>query len=81
MVIKKPKFIKLIYVGPSLSHGRLPFATVFADGFPAYAQVVIDENPWFENLFVPVNEMSAAIASTKQKGSFLNILYNKAKEV
>ncbi len=75
----KPK--KLIYIGPTLSEGRLSFSTVFMDGFPVYVQGIIDKNPWFKALFVPIPEMETAVASTKQKGSFLNIMYNKAKEV
>jgi hypothetical protein len=49
-------------------------------GIPDYIQAIIDKHPWFKNLLVPVDEMNKAIASTKDKGSFLNILYNKAKK-
>ena len=71
---------QLIYIGPTLSEGRLSFSTVFLDGFPAYLQEILDKHPWFKNLLVPVDEMNKASASTKDKGSFLNILYNKAKK-
>lgn len=79
---KSTKTIKqLIYVGPTLSEGRLSFSTVYLDGFPPHIMGLIEQYPWFKQLFVPVSEMNMAIASSKEKGSYLNILYNKAKEV
>ena len=68
-----------MYIGPTLSEGRLSFSTVLI-GIPEYLQVIIDKHPWFKNLLVPVEEMNKAIVSTKDKGSLLNILYNKAKK-
>lgn len=70
---------QLIYIGPTLSEGRLSHSTVLI-GIPDYIQAIIDKHPWFKNLLVPVDEMNKAIASTKDKGSLLNILYNKAKK-
>lgn len=70
---------QLIYIGPTLSEGRLSHSTVLI-GIPDYIKAIIDKHPWFENLLVPVDEMNKAIASTKDKGSLLNILYNKAKK-
>ena len=70
---------QLIYVGPTLSEGRLSFSTVLI-GIPAHIQAILDKHPWFKQLLVPVDEMNKAIASTKEKGSLLNILYNKAKK-
>ena len=71
---------QLIYVGPTLSEGRLSFSTVFIDGFPAYLQEILEKHPWFKQLFVPVSELDMAIKATKEKGSYLNILYEKAKK-
>lgn len=71
---------QLIYVGPTLSEGRLSFSTVFIGGFPAYLQGILDEHPWFKQLFVPVSELDMAIKATKEKGSYLNILYDKTKK-
>lgn len=69
-----------IYVGPTLSEGRLTFSTVFLGGFPPNVQYIVDEHPWFAQLFVPIADTNKAIASTKEKGSLLNILFNKAKK-
>lgn len=71
---------QVIYIGPTLSQGRLSFSTVFLDEIPAYVQAIIDKHPWFKHLLVPVDEMTKAIASTQEKGSYLNILYTKAKK-
>jgi len=71
---------KVIYVGPTLSEGRLSFSTVFEDGLPMYLVEIITRHPWFKQLFVPISELNMAIKATKEKGSYLNILYNKAKE-
>ncbi len=71
---------QIIYIGPTLSQGRLPFAAVFLNEIPAYVQAIVEKHPWFKNLLVPVDDMTKAIASTQDKGSYLNILYNKAKK-
>ena len=71
---------QLIYIGPTLSEGRLSFSTVFFDGIPAYLQEIINAHPWFRQLFVPVSELEMARKATQEKGSYLNILYNKAKK-
>ena len=72
---------QLIYIGPTLSESRLSFATVFIGGLPPHMADMFEEHPWFKQLFVPVSELDMAIKATKEKGSYLNILYNKAKEV
>ena len=73
---------KLIYIGPSLSRGRLPFATIYDGGFPPHIQDVIAIKPWFRKLFVPINKMEIAIAATKKNGDAMNTFYKKAlKEV
>lgn len=78
---KSTKTIKqLVYVGPTLSEGRLSFSTVFMNGLPFHVQELVDAHPWLEQLFVPTSELDMAIKATKDKGSYLNILYNKAKK-
>ena len=71
----------LIYIGPTLSHGRLQHAQSFIDGFPAGVQELVDQNPWFRRLFVPAASFTEAKKQTPVKGSLLNIYYNRAKEV
>ena len=71
---------QLVYVGPTLSEGRLSFATVYTNGLPVHVQEIVDAHPFFKQLFVPVSELNEAIKATKDKGSYLNILYNKAKK-
>ena len=73
---------KLIYIGPSLSRGRLPFATIYQGGFPPHIQDIIAIKPWFRKLFVPINKLEIAIAATKKVGNAMNTFYKKAlKEV
>lgn len=73
---------KLIYIGPSLSKGRLPFSTIYNGGFPPHIQDIIALKPWFRKLFVPINKMEVAIAATKKHGDAMHTFYNKAlKEV
>lgn len=69
------------YVGPSLSEGRLSFATVYIGGYPQHILALIEKEPWFKQLFVPVSKMNESIEKTKEPGELMNILYNKAKEV
>lgn len=71
---------QLVYVGPTLSEGRLSFSTVYINGLPVHVQEIVDAHPWFKQLFVPVSELDMAVKATKDKGSYLNILYNKAKK-
>lgn len=72
---------QLMYVGPSLSKGRLSHATVFLDGFPANVQELLDKHSWLKHLMVPTAEIDKAKESIKQKGSFLNKLAERTKEV
>lgn len=71
---------QLIYVGPTLSEGRLSFSTVYVNGLPFHVQELVNLHPWFKQLFVPASELDKAVKATKEKGSYLNILYNKAKK-
>ena len=72
---------QLVYVGPSLSKGRLSHGTVFLNGFTPPVQELVDKHPWLKQLMVPPDEIEKAKASMKQKGSLLNILCEKTKEV
>lgn len=73
---------KLVYIGPTLSKGRLPYATIYYNGLPEHIQEIIKANPWFRQLFVPIEKMEKAIASTHKKGDVLHTLYQRAiKEV
>jgi hypothetical protein len=72
---------KVIYVGPTLSAGRLAFATIYIGGLPEHINAIVAEKPWFKQLFVPVAKMAEAVAETKKKGSALHTLYKRAKEV
>ena len=71
----------LIYVGPTLSHGRLQHAQGFIDGFPAGVQELVDQHSWFRRLFVCPADFTEAKKQTQTKGSLLNIYYQRAKEV
>lgn len=71
----------LIYVGPTLSHGRLQHAQGFIDGFPVGVQELVDQHSWFRRLFVCPADFVEAKKQTQTKGSLLNIYYHRAKEV
>lgn len=71
----------VIYVGPSLGHGRLQFAQVFIHGFPPGIKELISQYPWFGQLFVCLKDFASACKRTQVKGDLLNIYYQKAKEV
>lgn len=73
---------RLIYIGPSLSKGRLPYAKIYIGGFPEHIQDIIKLKPWFRKLFVPIEKMEVAIAATKKNGDAMHTFYEKAlKEV
>lgn len=71
----------LIYVGPTLSHGRLQHAQGFIDGFPVGVQELVDQHSWFRRLFVCPADFAEAKKQTQTKGSLLYIYFNRAKEV
>lgn len=73
----------LMYVGPSLSQGRLSHATVFIDGlFTVPVQEIMDAHPWMKHLMVPVTQINTAMAAIKKEGTLLNTLCKRVyKEV
>ena len=78
---KKSK--SLMYVGPSISKGRLSHATVFIDGlFTVPVQEIMSEHPWMKHLMVPTSQINSAMESIKKEGTLLNTLCKRvAKEV
>lgn len=72
---------KLIYIGPNLSRGRLLQYQVFIGGLPTHLEAEFAALPALKRLFVPVAEMSAAVAQVKQAGTPLNKYYKQALEV
>lgn len=81
MATKKQKNERLIYIGPSLSKGRLFHGTVFINGLPADAKRIQLDHPWFKQLFVPLGDYAPACKEVAKKGTPLNIFFRKAKEV
>lgn len=81
-ILKKQKSAsKLIYIGPNLSRGRLLQYQVFIGGLPTHLEAEYAAMPALKRLFVPVDEMSAAVEQTKQAGTPLNKYYKQALEV
>lgn len=72
---------KLIYIGPNMSRGRLLQYQVFIGGLPTHLEAELAALPALKRLFVPVAEMSAAVAQVKQAGTPLNKYYKQALEV
>lgn len=72
---------KLIYVGPSLKGARLQKYQVFIGGYPAVAEAVAVDNPWFKRLFVPVAKLAEAEKEIATCGKPLNKYYRNAMEV
>ena len=71
---------KVIYIGPSLSAGRLSFATIFDDGLPDHINAIVEKHPWFRQLFVPIAKLNEAMKSAEKKGNVLHTLYQRAKK-
>lgn len=72
---------KRIYIGPALSGRRLVPYTVYIGGLPAEANAIAAAHPWFEKLFVPVEDMKGKRAEIARKGTPLHLYYERAKEV
>lgn len=73
--------LKLVYVGPSLSEGRLSHCTVFTNGLPSHIQKIADANPWFSYLFVPVETYTETMKTVRKKGTALYMYAKRAREV
>ena len=78
---KNKKTDKLIYIGPNLSRGRLLQYQVFVGGLPTHLDEEFAAMPALKRLFVPVAELNAAMAQTKQPGTPLNKYYREALDV
>ena len=69
---------RFIYVGPSLSRGRLKKYTVFIGGLPTHLDNEFNQCSVLKKLFVPVAELTAAEKQIMESGSPLNIYYKEA---
>ena len=72
---------KVIYVGPSLSRGRLSHGRILIGGLPPELKLLQLEHPWLRYLFVPVEQYASACKEIGKKGSAMALYYRKAKEV
>lgn len=72
---------KVIYVGPSLSRGRLFHGQIFLNGLPQAVQELCLVHPWFRYLLVPTSEYVASVKQIGKKGTPLHLYFNEAKEV
>ena len=72
---------KVIYVGPSLSRGRLSHGRILIGGLPPELKRLQLEHPWLRYLFVPVGKYAEACKEIRKKGSAMALYYRKAKEV
>lgn len=63
-----------IYIGPSIKGTILNTFTIFADGIPNEYK----DSPTFGKLFVKPENLESARKEIKKKGSYFNILYQKA---
>ncbi len=73
--------LKLVYVGPSLSEGRLSHCTVFTNGLPPHIEKIAKENSWFSYLFVPVEDYTETMKAVRTKGTALYMYAKRAREV
>ena len=64
----------MIYIGPSIRSSDLSTYKVFADGIPE----ALKDDPIHAPLFVSPENLDAARAEVEEKGSRLNVLYQKA---
>lgn len=72
---------RVIYVGPSISKGRLLHGQVFIGGLIPAADEIIKEHPWFKNLLVAVEDYTEKVRETRTAGTPLHLYYERAKEV
>lgn len=70
----------LIYVGPNLQGGGLSQFTVFRAGLTSHVQSLIEKQPDIEKLIVPVEKMAAAVARSRQPGTFEHTAFLKLKQ-
>jgi len=59
----------LIYIGPSLSRGRLAQYTTFRGGLPERVEALKEEYPKLGRLIVPVSQLSEAKARAATVGT------------
>lgn len=65
----------LVYVGPNLVKRGLRKYQIYKGGLPIMATELIKAEPLAAQLFVPLEEMQAAIKATSQKGTPVNLAY------
>ena len=70
---------RMIYAGPTLSRGRLLHATVFIGAYTAPVRKLMEEHPWFEQLFVPVMDYQKAMDEIHKDGTVRHIFYKRAE--
>jgi len=67
----------LIYVGPTIQHGRLTQNTVFRDGFPSYLDDLLQGDPDIELLIVPVQQLVATRIAAATPGTPQHTVYQR----
>lgn len=70
-----------IYIGPSLSRGRLNHAQVFINGFPPHIRELMDRYPCLAKLMAPAAETATALRLIKQSGTPLHKYAAMAKNL
>lgn len=66
---------KLIYIGPSLSRGRLPRFSIFIGGLPTHLEGELSGCPKLAKLFVPIGKLSEAEKELEKPGTPLHKYY------
>ena len=66
---------KLIYIGPSLSRGRLPRYSIFIGGLPIHLEGEFSKCPKLAKLFVPISKLSEAEKELEKPGTPLHKYY------
>lgn len=70
----------VIYVGPSLEH-IVREGSVFRNGYPQKLKELMKEQPFLEELLVPVDLLAETKKAIRNPESSMRMLYRKAEKI
>ncbi|MBA2943211.1 hypothetical protein HZF08_33615 [Paenibacillus sp. CGMCC 1.16610] len=65
----------LIYVGPTIEHGRLSQYTILKNGIPTHVQDLVSGNADIAQLIVPVQHLTSTKQAVQKQGTPENAAY------
>lgn len=79
-VVKEMENEAVFYVGPTIP-GKIMRNTAFKNGIPESVSAIIEKNPFFAELFVPIGEIAGVRKQLATQNSHMDVLYNRAKRI